>query len=287
MEKMRQLGALTVVAVLAIVAGGWFLLVSPQRSKVGDLHAQAADQQQKNMQLSTQIARLKAEARDLPAEQARLAAIAEQLPPNPSMPTLVNGLARAAKRAGVDLQIIAPQPPTPYGGSTSVQLLGTAPATGVLGGTSTTSTSTTSTSSGTTSSSTTSSSTTSSSTTSTGSSTTTPTTSTGAATLTGTGLIPAGGLYQIPMSVTVVGTYYQLTQFVNQLENLHRAYLVTQLNVQPGDPLAHDAASAAAAAGTPGYSGALTAKVDGFVFEVLSQAPAGTTTTLPSSSSGH
>jgi Tfp pilus assembly protein PilO len=298
MNKTRQLGLLAAVAVLAIVGGGWFLLISPQRSKVADLHHQQADQQQKNGQLSLQISRLKAESRDLPAEQAKLAAIAEQLPPNPSMPALVNDLTKAAKRSGVDLQVIAPQTPVAFGSTGSVQLGAGSGTTGSSTSTSTTTTTTTSGSAATpspsasagTSSSGSSSSSTSTSSSSSGSSTG-ATSGTGTTTLSQSGVLSAGGLYQIPMSVTVVGTYYQITQFVNQLENLHRAYLVTQLNLQPGDPLA---AASNAAAGTgggsssgPSYTGALTAQVNGFVFEVLTAPPATGTTTLPSSASGH
>ncbi|MFL6137822.1 MAG: type 4a pilus biogenesis protein PilO [Frankiaceae bacterium] len=286
MDKLRQLTALTVVAVLAIVAGGWFVLVSPQRSKVTTLHQQAANQQQQNGQLSTEIARLKAESRDLPAEQARLAAIARQLPPNPAMPALVTDLTKAAKRAEVDLQVIAPQAPAAYGSSASVQLSApVAPArpSGTTGSTTTTGSGSTSTTTPGSTSTTTSGST--ATTTSGSAASTTP----GASTLTGSA-VPVGGLYQIPMSVTVVGTYYQVTQFINQLENLHRAYLVTQLNVQPGDPLAgalSAASSSSQAATGPTYSGKLTAKIDGFVFEVLTTAPTTGAATLPSTSSGH
>jgi Tfp pilus assembly protein PilO len=295
MDKMRQLSLLTAVAILAVVAGGWLLLISPQRSKVADLHEQAAQQQEKNATLSTQIARLKAEAKDLPAEQARLAAIAEQLPANPAMPALIDDLAGAAKKSGVDLQIITPSTPVAYGTSSATTLAG--PSTTPSGST---------TSSGATSSSTSSSTTTSSSpapssspaassgstSTSTTTGTTTSGSTTGATTL-GDATASSGGLYQIPISISAVGTYFQLTQFLNQLENLRRAYLVTGVDVKPGDPLASALSAATAQAGgaatdtSNDYTGALTAKIDGYVFEVLTSAPAGAAQTLPSTSTGN
>lgn len=290
MDKMRQLSLLTAVAIVAVVAGGWLLLISPQRSKVADLHDQAAQQQEKNATLSTEIARLKAEAKDLPAEQARLAAVAEQLPANPAMPALLDDLSSAAKKAGVDLQVITPQTPVAYGSTASTLAAPSASAS-----TGSTSTAASGTSTSTSTSSTTTSTTTSSTPapSSTGTSTSTSTTSSGAATLAGAGTASAGGLYQIPMSLSAVGTYYQLTQFLNQLENLRRAYLVTGVDVKPGDPLASALSTAttqaAGAAGTTGdtYTGALTATIDGFVFEVLTSAPTTTAQTLPSTSSGN
>jgi Tfp pilus assembly protein PilO len=286
MDKLRQLSLLTAVAVVAVVAGGWFLLVSPQRSKVSDLHAQAAEQKDKNATLSTEIARLKAEAKDLPAEQARLAAIAEQLPPNPAMPALIGDLARAAKKSGVDLQIIAPQAPVAYSTSSTNQLVGPQPSASAAS--SSTSSSTTSSSTSSTSTTATTPSTSSSpASTSTSSTSTTGSTTTGAATLPTSGVAATGGLYQIPISITAVGTYFQLTQFLNQLENLRRAYLVTAIDLKPGDPLASALATSGSAGASGQYDGALTAKVDGFVFEVLTSAPAGTTQTLPSAAAGH
>jgi hypothetical protein len=80
---------------------------------------------------------------------------------------------------------------------------------------------------------------------------------------------------------------------VNRLENLHRAYLVTGLQVQPGDPLGNATTPASGVASTgPAYSGALTAEITGFVFEVLTQAPTSTApttlgSTTPSTTSGH
>ncbi len=37
----------------------------------------------------------------------------------------------------------------------------------------------------------------------------------------------AGGLYQVPLNVKAAGSYFELEQFVNRLEKLQRAFLVT------------------------------------------------------------
>jgi hypothetical protein len=66
MDKVKQFVALTVVGALAILAAGWFLLVSPKRTEASDLREQAATQQSANAGLETQLARLKSQAKDLP-----------------------------------------------------------------------------------------------------------------------------------------------------------------------------------------------------------------------------
>lgn len=113
MDKVKQWVALTVVGVIAILAAGWFLLVSPKRSDASDLNAQAAAKQASNALLITKLAMLKAQAKDLPAQQAALAAVAAKVPDNPAMPALIRALSKAADSAGVELVSIAPGTATP------------------------------------------------------------------------------------------------------------------------------------------------------------------------------
>lgn len=112
MDKVKQWVALTVVGVLAILAGGWFLLVSPKKSDATDLNAQATAKQAANAQLVTQLAMLKAQAKDLPRQQAALAAVAAKVPDNPAMPALIRAMTKAAADAGVELVSISPGTPT-------------------------------------------------------------------------------------------------------------------------------------------------------------------------------
>lgn len=111
MDKLKQWVALTLVGSLAILAAGWFLLVSPKRSEAADLNAQAADKQSANQQLESQLAILKAQAKQLPQQQAKLAAVAAKIPDNPALPALVRALTKAADDAGVELVSIAPSAP--------------------------------------------------------------------------------------------------------------------------------------------------------------------------------
>ncbi len=111
MDKMKQYVALTVVGCLAVLAAGWFLLVSPKKAEATDLQTQAASQDSTNQTLRTKLAMLKAQAKDLPKQQAKLAAVAAKIPENPALPALIRALDSASAEAGVELVSIAPGQP--------------------------------------------------------------------------------------------------------------------------------------------------------------------------------
>ncbi|MGN6243387.1 MAG: hypothetical protein ACTHQ3_06900 [Motilibacteraceae bacterium] len=134
MTKMRQWSLLAGLAVVAVLAAGWFLLVSPKRGEASDLRAQTVSQQQQNQQLQAKLEQLKAQAKDLPAQQAKLADFHLRIPDNPALPTLVRDLTKATKAAGTDLVSLAPGQPaalTPAAATAPV-----APASGAAAGTS-------------------------------------------------------------------------------------------------------------------------------------------------------
>ncbi|MDX6212617.1 MAG: hypothetical protein QOF82_1704 [Frankiales bacterium] len=111
MDKTKQTLVIALVAVLVVVAGGWQFLISPQRSSVAALNAQASSVDSANATLKTKIAQLKSEAAELPGEQAALAAIAKRLPPDMQAANLLDDLSHAADAANVDLQVITPGAP--------------------------------------------------------------------------------------------------------------------------------------------------------------------------------
>ncbi|MCW2671713.1 MAG: hypothetical protein JWP14_302 [Frankiales bacterium] len=110
--KLKQWVALAAVASLVILAGGWFLLVSPKRSDAASLRSQTSDKQRANELLASQVATLKSQAKELPAQQAKLAAVAAKIPNNGAMPTLIRSLNKAAADTGVELVSLAPGQPT-------------------------------------------------------------------------------------------------------------------------------------------------------------------------------
>jgi Tfp pilus assembly protein PilO len=112
MSRIQQWIAGTVVAVVVIVAAGWFLAISPQKHKVSNLGSQASQQEQTNSSLRTKLATLTAAQQAVPSEQAEVAKILQKIPGDPAMPNYVRALTGIAKQTGVELVSIAPGTPT-------------------------------------------------------------------------------------------------------------------------------------------------------------------------------
>lgn len=218
MEKMRQWSILTAVGVIAVLAAGWFLLVSPQRSQATDLQSQAASQQSANDGLRVQVAQLEAQKKGLPAQQRLLDEMAAKIPASPELPALIRQLSTAAEAAGVDLVTLAPTAPSP--------VTVTAPAAPA---------------------------------------TTTSTTTGTAGTPAAAPVAPASSLLQIPVTVTVRGTYFNLTSFFRNVEKLDRGMLVPGWKISPAESAGPSASGDAAAAAAP--TDQLTATLSTIVFE--------------------
>jgi Tfp pilus assembly protein PilO len=229
MDKLKQWVALAVAASMAVLAAGWFLLISPKRDEAADLRAQAADKRTSNTTLAGQLEVLKAQARDLPAKQAELALVAAKIPDNPALPGLIRQLMEAAGGAGVDLVSITPSEPVLRAPAAPAQ----------------------------------------------------PTAEGGAAQVDGAAAPapdpaapapagPAGTLAEIPLSLNVVGSYYEIQAFLSRAEDLGRALRVNELQLVPGSaPTAGDTGAGAVELGK-----SLTATINGFVFMAADRPPA-------------
>lgn len=114
MESKRQWTVLTAVVCLAVLAGGWLLLVSPQHKRAASLNSQAQTVTTATQSLQAKLAMLVDESRNLASEQAALAGIVAQLPSNPALPTLLRKLDAAAVAARVDLVNVAPGLPVVF-----------------------------------------------------------------------------------------------------------------------------------------------------------------------------
>jgi Tfp pilus assembly protein PilO len=112
MSRIQQWVAGTIIAVLAIVAAGWFVAIAPQKHKAKNLGSQAATEQQANNNLRTQVSELTAKMSAVPAEEASVAAIAAKIPADPELPSYVRALSTIASQTGVDLISISPGTPT-------------------------------------------------------------------------------------------------------------------------------------------------------------------------------
>ena len=182
MDKLKQWIAFTVLAVVAVLAAGWFLLVSPKRADADTLSQQAAVQVTANSTLQTQLAVLKSQAKNLPQQQAKLSAVAAKIPDNTAEPSLIRALDAAATAAGVELVSIAPAQPVAVVAPATVA----APVKGAAGA------------------------------------------------APQAAAASAGLLQSITVSINVVGSYFQVEQFFDGLENLSRATKVTGFSLLPG-----------------------------------------------------
>jgi Tfp pilus assembly protein PilO len=111
MTKMKQMWLFTALAVVAVLALGYFFAISPKRAQVDELHASAEAQRIANKQLDSDIDRLEKQQKTLPAKQTRLAEIALNIPKAPLLPTLTRALTKMSTSSGVDIQSIAPVQP--------------------------------------------------------------------------------------------------------------------------------------------------------------------------------
>lgn len=111
MTRTRIWVLATSVAVVAVLAAGWFLLVSPKKAESADLRSQTESAEQKISALTSQLAELRAQQAELPAQEAKLAAIDRQIPSDPQLPVLVRSLTEAARATGCTLTTISPAAP--------------------------------------------------------------------------------------------------------------------------------------------------------------------------------
>lgn len=112
MDKTRQSAIVALLAVVAVAAAGWFLLISPQRSHANSLRTQAAQAQQNNDMLAAQVAQHRAQEKQLPQKEALLAELQSRVPSDPQLPSLVRELSSAADSAGVSLVSLSPATPS-------------------------------------------------------------------------------------------------------------------------------------------------------------------------------
>jgi Tfp pilus assembly protein PilO len=235
MNDTRKWSLVAVLAVLGILAAGWFLLVAPKHSEAADLKTKTAAQDKTNRGLEAQLSQLKAQQLDLPKQQARLAVIRRQLPDNPALPQLIRTLTTAARQGGVSLDAMSPSTPLPLAVAQPVAAPVPVP-------------------------------------------TTTTDSSSTDSTATDTAPVvppapPAPTLYQVPLTLDVTGSYFELEQFVGKLEGLKRSLLVTGFTIGPAN-------------GEAAAPGDLSVTLQGRVFIAPPTAAAATTTPVAPATTG-
>lgn len=116
----------TAVAVIAVVVGllvyglvGYFVLISPQRGKAGDLKRETAATQQQIDQYRALAAQARATP---PIRVAELFRLTKAMPDAVDMAGVVLELSRVARESGIEFDSITPQGAAPLAGYSSVPI---------------------------------------------------------------------------------------------------------------------------------------------------------------------
>lgn len=108
MSTSRSTVAVTFLAILGVLAAGWFLLVSPQRSQAAEVRTERAGVEAANAALVVKLNTLKAQAEGLPEQEAKLGELAKRIPATAQLPTVVRALTAQATKSGATLTSITP-----------------------------------------------------------------------------------------------------------------------------------------------------------------------------------
>jgi len=113
-RKMRML--LAGVALVAILAGAWFLLVSPLRTDIADTNAAIAEQKVKLSEAEAKLAQAQTTRAEGQKNQARLMELAKMVPQADQVPSLLVQIQDLADQSGIDFISISPGDPDEAGG---------------------------------------------------------------------------------------------------------------------------------------------------------------------------
>jgi Tfp pilus assembly protein PilO len=105
--------AIVVVSLLVVTALGYFLLISPQRSKSSELEKQTASVQAQIQQLRIQTTQVR---QTQPIRVADLFRVSKAMPSTDDMPGVLLELNRIAREAGIRFESITPQEGADAGG---------------------------------------------------------------------------------------------------------------------------------------------------------------------------
>jgi Tfp pilus assembly protein PilO len=112
------------VAGIAVLAGGWFLLVKPVRSDISKVKAQTSQQQSDNDSSRLQLQSMQSIAKHLPAEKAELAVLSQRVPNQVELPSILRSMQALGKASGVTITSITPAVPAPLTGAPGIASVG-------------------------------------------------------------------------------------------------------------------------------------------------------------------
>ena len=110
--SQRDRTIIGVVAVLVILAGGWFLMIQPKRQQASKLGTQLASAQAELSSVQAQVAGDEAAKSAFAKNYTTLARLGEAVPANDNVPSLVYQLQNAASSSKVDFRGLTLNPAT-------------------------------------------------------------------------------------------------------------------------------------------------------------------------------
>jgi Tfp pilus assembly protein PilO len=201
MDTLKKSITVTVVGVLIMSAAAWFLLIAPKHDEAAATEQLVAEQRTTNQALATELEVLEDKAAQLPTKRAALDEVTAKIPTGPDLPTLVRALTAAAESSGVELVSVTPGAPAAPTGQTPVAPVAPATADPTAAAAAPAAA---------------------------GAAPAAPAAGAPAAGAT------AGALMAIPITITAVGDYFDVAQFVRELEELPRAMRISGLTLAPG-----------------------------------------------------
>jgi type IV pilus assembly protein PilO len=104
---------LGVLGLVAIVGGGWFLLLSPVQLEVAALEARRQQLATELAQARSQVAELQRFRREVAELQAKLDGLKAKLPTEKETPALYRAVSEAAQGSGLGVSLFQPREPKP------------------------------------------------------------------------------------------------------------------------------------------------------------------------------
>lgn len=119
--KTRQQVIVAAVAAVVVTALFFFVLLKPKLNEISTTRSDVQTARAEQDTLNTQLAHLKDVKMNAPETMAKLAALSQYVPATPDLPGFIQQVQNAATASSIDLQSIAPSPPTDVSGASGVQ----------------------------------------------------------------------------------------------------------------------------------------------------------------------
>ncbi len=112
MNRSRLIVVLGSFALVGLAAMSWFFVLSPRIGEASEIEAQSESVADQTSKLERDIVQLTALQEELPARIARLDALKANFPSTAELPAVLDQIRAAAAQAGVTVQTIETLPPT-------------------------------------------------------------------------------------------------------------------------------------------------------------------------------